>query len=108
MLKIFRIKDTETGLYFSTGKYSYSEFKMTKRGRIYTGLQYIRDSLNGREYSIYWQNNKSRFPNRPNNHHQWKQDELEYLRSVTDYFPSTWVITDERDVVICTVNELTR
>jgi hypothetical protein len=50
---MFRIKDTITGKYMSTGKYSYSSLSWNRKGRTYRELQYIQSSLEGRKYQFY-------------------------------------------------------
>ena len=122
-IEIYRIKDTRTGKYLSTGKYSYSGFSLQKRGRLFTQLNHLKNSMRAWKTRIYMQDNKDLFPLY---HHTMdvsvmydtiagmrfksaayvKQEEVEHQLRKEAKLADTWIVVDSEDNHICTLQEL--
>lgn len=114
MLEVYRVKDTETGLY-------YNKRGWTKRGHIFTAKGHIKLSLDTRKRSIFLARYKDVYPRSYNRdwlrykytnqtlHESYLKEyeqEQENLKNVKYWFPDTWIITDTHDNFVCKVNDL--
>lgn len=120
MLKIYRIKDTVTGKYLSKRRMSYDDLTFSKRGRVYTGLQYLRDSARSlkKDLCIYGRvdlfpclaDRKGYYKRNSYNEYitQWHYD-LEVARKWYHSgmkYPDRFVVEDENETVIGTLEEV--
>ena len=123
MIQIYRVKDTRTGKYLSTGKYSYSGFSLTKRGRLFTQLNHLKNSMIAWKTRIYMQDNKELFPFY---HHTMdvsvmydtitgmrfksaayvEQEAKEHQLRKEAVLADTWIVVDNEDNQVCTLQEL--
>ena len=119
MIKVYRVKDTATGKYFSSGRMSYSPHSFTNRGRIFHRLSDLKNSFALKKTDIYRTVHYQLFPcyhnkipyyaadNKPSLDFRYQsQIERELIQKVTVWFPNTWVVVDETDTVIDTLNEV--
>lgn len=121
-LEVYRVKDTVSGKYLSMR--SSDRISLTRIGRIYTKLHYLKDSVWSHKASIYRKLiHPELFPVAnykmhpyfydENNHYQvnpeyytQRSKEYDMIQEVKEWFPDTWIVVNTEDTQVCTLNSL--